>query len=165
MGDQFYQDDSSRHDTDKCLNCRPAKCCSYMSMEIDAPDDLSDYENMLWYIAHQNIHLYVVDDEWFLNVLNKCNFLGENNMCQIYDRRPSICREHSVEGCEYGADFEDFGYDHYFSTFAELEDYIWQKFGKRFVKELKPPKGMKNKLKIRLPHQNKKNTNEAMALH
>ncbi|MFZ4713441.1 MAG: YkgJ family cysteine cluster protein [Bacteriovoracaceae bacterium] len=133
----------------KCDRCLPAKCCSYVSMELDKPEELADYENLLWYVAHNNIHVYISEKRWYMNIVNRCNFLGEDNRCTIYERRPQICRDYSLDGCEYDATEADYGYDQYFENFDQLEMYIWKKFGKRYVKDAPLPVGYKPTIKAK----------------
>lgn len=134
----------------KCDRCLPAKCCTYVSFEIDKPEELSDYENLLWYVAHTGVELYIHKKSWYMNVLNRCEFLGADNRCTAYERRPQICREYSLEECEYEANQDAYEYEEYFKNFSELENYVWKKYGKRFVKDSPRPVGLKLKTNKRI---------------
>ena len=60
------------------------------------------------------------DDDWYLLVHTKCKHLGEDNLCQIYDTRPQICRDYTTENCEYE---DDWTYEKYFETPEQVEEY------------------------------------------
>ena len=101
----------------KCGRCT-ALCCSYYALEIDAPDEPEDFENLRWYILHEDTHLFVDDDAWYLQVFRKCQWL-DGNKCGRYDDRPTICREYSDELC----DADGVQSDLVFRSIEELEAY------------------------------------------
>ncbi|MFO7711212.1 MAG: YkgJ family cysteine cluster protein [Candidatus Woesearchaeota archaeon] len=83
----------------KCLMC--GKCCQYISIAIDEPEDHDDYDEIVWYLMHHNIRVYIDDDEdWYVEVRTDCKALGEDGLCQMYEERPTVCREHDPEECE-----------------------------------------------------------------
>ncbi|RKZ05445.1 YkgJ family cysteine cluster protein [bacterium] len=104
-----------------CKDCIPAKCCMYYSVEIDEPESTEDYDDMLWIIAHKDTEIYVNEGRWFVMVRNSCRFYDPEKGCLIYPKRPRICREHSIEDCEY---FSDYDFDLHFHSYEELERYI-----------------------------------------
>lgn len=106
----------------KCAKCLPAKCCRYISLEIDKPINKRDYDDMLWFLAHENISIYLEGKKWYLMVHNHCTFLDpKKNACKIYDKRPKMCREHSVEDCEFDSDYE---FDEHFKSYDELKRWL-----------------------------------------
>lgn len=110
---------------DLCSQCRPAKCCMYFSLEIDPPENKRDYDDFLWFLAHENVSLYLWDGDWYLMVHNKCKYLDlESNLCTIYDTRPKMCREHETEDCEFDSDYE---FDEHFKTYDELKQWMKKK--------------------------------------
>jgi len=78
-----------------CEEC-DAMCCRYFALEIDAPEDADDFEDLRWYLLHENSWIWVENDEWFLQIDQQCRYLGKDNRCQIYETRPKICREYGV---------------------------------------------------------------------
>ena len=66
-----------RNQQSLCDHCLPAKCCLYFALEIDTPTSKEDFEDMLWYIAHEKIEIFVEDKKWYLKVLNRCRMLNE----------------------------------------------------------------------------------------
>jgi Fe-S-cluster containining protein len=108
----------------KCEECG-AKCCKYLAMEIDKPVDKEDYDKIRWYLLHKNVHVFIDHEEdWCVEFESECGELGENDMCQSYERRPRVCRAHGHgEDCEFHGDGED---PHIvkFSTVKEFEEYL-----------------------------------------
>ncbi len=78
-----------------CHRC-VALCCRYYALEIDAPEDEEDFEQLKWYLIHGKSWVWADDGEWFLQVDEDCRFLGPQNECRIYDKRPKICREYGM---------------------------------------------------------------------
>jgi len=101
----------------KCGGCT-ALCCSYFALEIDAPEEPADFENLRWYIIHQGVNIFVDDGVWFLQIFRKCTWL-EGNRCGRYDDRPQICREYSDELCDRDGAESDLT----FRSIEELEAY------------------------------------------
>jgi len=106
----------------QCAQCLPAKCCRYFSLEVDTPVDKRDYDDLLWMLAHQQVSVYVDDGAWYLMVHTQCNFLDtDTNLCKIYDTRPEMCREHSVDDCEWHGPY---GFEHHFKSYDEFMAYL-----------------------------------------
>ena len=104
----------------QCVECG-ARCCRYFALEIDEPDCREEYEKIRWYLAHEKTWVFTDDGTWYLMVLNPCAYLGEDNLCTIYDRRPRICREHSHDNCERDSDLF---YDELFTSMEEFERWL-----------------------------------------
>ena len=85
-----------------CSGCN-AKCCRYVATEIDTPEDMGDYENILWYLCHKDIEVFINDDLWYIQFNTDCKNLDKNGKCLIYDKRPEICKNLKIDNCErYG---------------------------------------------------------------
>ena len=110
-----------------CVDCG-ARCCKYYALEIDEADCPEEYEKIRWYLAHENTWVFIDSDKWYLLVNNKCRFLGRDSMCTIYDRRPSVCRDHDRTDCE--RDDSPF-YDVLFKGMKEFEAYL-EDIGERY---------------------------------
>lgn len=110
-----------------CKKC-DARCCKYFALQIDTPKAKDEFENIRWYIAHKGVSIYVDKRKWFMEIKNKCAFLGDDNKCTIYDKRPLICREHSTKDCEFIAG--DFEHDHVFNKVKEFDEYLDNRFKK-----------------------------------
>jgi len=78
-------------------------CCTYVALEIDEPETVKEATQVLWYLYHDAISVYVEDDDWLIQLESRCQHLGDDNRCQIYERRPEICRAYDEKTCEVNA--------------------------------------------------------------
>jgi Fe-S-cluster containining protein len=85
-----------------CLSC--ALCCSYVAVEIDGPAKLKGATEILWYLYHPGVSVYVDEGEWMVQFETRCQHLLPDRRCGIYETRPPICREYDEVGCEVNAD-------------------------------------------------------------
>ena len=90
-------------DNDTCLKC--GGCC--ISVGIWYP--LKDINNDLltWHLYHGATIIYTSDEHVYgVEYPIKCKHLTKDNLCAIFDNRPSICRENktllSLRGCVMG---------------------------------------------------------------
>lgn len=85
-----------------CLTC--ALCCTYVAVEIDAPLSVRAATDILWYLYHGGVSIYVDDDGWMVQIDTRCRHLGEDNKCGVYENRPPMCRSYDEKSCEVNAD-------------------------------------------------------------
>jgi hypothetical protein len=111
----------------KCSFCKGSKCCSYFTQQIDTPRKKSDFQTLLWQIAHRDIEIYKDEDGWFLIINNSCNFILAGGGCAIYDERPTICREYDNDWCEYDEPAED-NFKLHFTNYKSLLKYCKKRF-------------------------------------
>ena len=78
-----------------------ARCCRYITVQIPAPKDKRDLEELSWFLAHRDISVYVESRRWHLVVRTPCKYLTDENLCAVYSERPEVCRDYSTEHCEY----------------------------------------------------------------
>lgn len=105
-------------DEKNCTAC--GLCCSYVAIEIDGPATVKQATQLLWYVYHEGVSLYVNDEEWMVQFDTTCVHLQPDYRCGIYDTRPHICREFSEQDCEVntGDDGKTF------FTAGEFMDYL-----------------------------------------
>jgi len=111
-----------------CEGCG-ARCCKYVVMEIDVPEDLNDFENIRWYVAHENVNVFVEDDgSWNIEFLTPCSYLTKEDICSIHEdfvtgkiKRPDICRNFSTDQCPYHNDYEEL---YRFTKMEDVDMYI-----------------------------------------
>ncbi len=120
--------------SDQCSRCLPAACCMYYAFEIDRPETRKDYESLLWKLAHKLTSIYIYRKKWYLMIHTRCNFLNQQNKCDIYEQRPYLCREHSTANCEFSD--SDYGFSEHFRSYDELLVYIRKNTGFRFKNKL-----------------------------
>jgi Fe-S-cluster containining protein len=113
----------------KKVHCRHCTglCCRYFALPIETPTARSDYDDIRWYLSHQNTEVFVEDGDWYLNVINPCRHLAADHTCANYDRRPKICRTYKIDDCDLTSD--DYGYELHFTSDRQIEDYMKGKFG------------------------------------
>ena len=90
-----------------CEGC--SRCCRYVAMEIDAPEDKKDFEQMRWFLLHKNVWIFIDnDDSWNIQFNTPCDELDSRGLCKIYETRPQICRDYSSKTCERWGDGDSF---------------------------------------------------------
>jgi uncharacterized protein len=85
-----------------CLSC--SLCCHYVAVEIDGPETVRGATEMLWYLYHPGVSVYVDEGEWMVQFETRCQHLLPDKRCGIYETRPPICRQYDEVGCEVNAD-------------------------------------------------------------
>jgi Fe-S-cluster containining protein len=105
-----------------------AKCCTYFCFQIDEPDTYSEFEDVRWYLCHENISVHIDEGDWYISIQNRCKMLMDDLRCRIYEDRPLICRKYSHDQCDHTEG--DYGYDALFETPEELEKYARKQLGK-----------------------------------
>jgi len=103
-----------------CNHCT-AKCCKYFALPIETPTTRQDFDYIRWYLLHGDATVFIEDADWYLLVHTRCKHLQSDNRCGIYETRPQICRDYTIEDCEYE---DDYVYDHYFETSEQVEEYV-----------------------------------------
>jgi len=102
-----------------CSYCT-AKCCRYFAMPIETPTTWKDFDDVRWYLAHDQTSVFVEEGSWYLLVSTTCKYLGHGNRCDIYEDRMRICRKYTTANCEYD---DDSVYDKFFETPEQLWEY------------------------------------------
>ncbi|MFP4353600.1 MAG: YkgJ family cysteine cluster protein [Phycisphaerae bacterium] len=136
-----------------CAKCN-AKCCRYFCFEIDAPEDVDEFEDVRWFLLHEGISVHVDEGDWYISIMNPCRHIGQDNRCGIYEDRPLICRKYSQDNCDAtGGDYE---YEEFFETAEQLEAYARKKLGKKFDKKRdKARRKLQPKMKVKLTAKDK----------
>jgi Fe-S-cluster containining protein len=111
-----------------CEHCT-AVCCRYIALPIDKPRTRRDFDDLRWYLMHENISIFVEQGDWYIQFYTRCRNLQADNRCGIYPTRPEICREYQAGDCDYCGG--DYGYEHWFTDAAQIEAYAGQRFALR----------------------------------
>ena len=107
-----------------CSECS-GLCCRYFALPIDNPDERKDFENIRWYLLHENVTVFVEKGQWYIGVANRCKMLQPDNRCGIYHTRPKVCRGYSTDNCDYhGGEYE---FEMLFTSAEQLERYAKEK--------------------------------------
>jgi Fe-S-cluster containining protein len=124
-----------------CSRCS-GLCCRYFALPIDKPEDWKDFDDIRWYLCHENVTVFVEDGDWYLNVINRCKYLDGGSSCEIYDMRPRICRKYDTDGCDLTGD--GYEYELHFTDDRQVEDYMRKKFGEKVFNKLQKKKSKRN---------------------
>ena len=117
-----------------CNECNGA-CCKEICVGIDEPKTIDDWEEIRWMVAHENIAVYVdEEDDWLVEIQTNCSKLDSKNQCIIYGKRPLICKDHKLDTCVKNADEE--GEKLRFNTIEEVEAHIEKVVKPKFQKDL-----------------------------
>jgi Fe-S-cluster containining protein len=117
-----------------CEQCS-ALCCRYFALPVDNPTCRHDYDNIRWYLLHENVTIFVEEGQWYIGIANRCKMLEPDNRCGIYDTRPKVCRGYSTDNCEYhGGDYE---FEALFTSAEQLETYAKEKLTEQREKNRK----------------------------
>lgn len=108
-----------------CEQCA-GLCCRYIALPLDTPETLKDFEDVRWYLAHEGISVFVEKGDWYINIATRCKFLNKDNLCEIYEHRPKICRGYKEDNCDFHSG--DYGYEMHFTSIEELEEYLAKRF-------------------------------------
>jgi uncharacterized protein len=96
-------------------------CCRYFAFEIAKPRTRRDFEDIRWYLLHEDSAVFVEDGEWYLQINRKCRALLPDNRCAIYETRPPICRAYKAKDCDWHA--AEYDYDHLFCEPEQIMAY------------------------------------------
>ncbi len=119
----------------QCEKCT-GLCCRYFALPIETPETREDYDDIRWYLSHEDISVFVEDGDWYLSVGRKCRHLSEkNHKCLIYDRRPKICRKYRHVNCD--AVVGEYDYELHFTSDREMDEYIRIKFDNNVTEKRK----------------------------
>ena len=67
-----------------CEHCTAA-CCRYIAVPIDTPKNKRDFDDMRWYVIHENIAVFVEDGDWYIQIHNPCRNI---HWYRIFDNIP-----------------------------------------------------------------------------
>jgi Fe-S-cluster containining protein len=114
-------------------------CCRYFALPIDNPDTAKDFDDIRWYLCHENVVVFVEKRQWYVGILNRCKHLLDDNRCGIYENRPDICRGYSTKDCDYHGG--DYGFSKLFTSAEQLREYAIKRLKRQG--RWKPKKGDK----------------------
>ena len=110
-----------------CSQCA-GLCCRYFALPIDNPDCAKDFDNIRWYLLHENVTIFVEKKQWYIGVANRCKVLQPDNLCGVYETRPRVCRGYSTGNCDYhGGEYE---FELLFTSAEQLVKYAGETLAK-----------------------------------
>ena len=118
-----------------CNKCT-GLCCRYFALPTETPEDKEDYDDIRWYLCHEDITVFVEDGDWYLNVKNKCAHLSDKDYkCDIYKTRQKKCKGYKTNDCDMIEG--EYDYELHFVNDKQMEEYIKIKFGNNKTEKAK----------------------------
>lgn len=117
-----------------CEHCTGV-CCKYVALPIEIPTTARDFDDIRWYLMHENMTVFVEEGDWYVQFATPCRNLQADNRCGIYETRPAICRGYKAGDCDYESGDHD--YEHLFTRPEHIEAYAAQRRKKRTGKKKK----------------------------
>ena len=74
---------------------------------ITKPRTKEEIDELAWQLRYDTIRVFIREHRWYLMTEGRCIYLTSENLCSIYERRPSICRRHNPPECERYGKFYD----------------------------------------------------------
>jgi len=111
-----------------CEQC-VALCCRYYAFQIEKPRTKRDFDDIRWYLLHEDTIVFVEDGDWYLQVNRKCKALRPDNRCAVYENRPAICRTYKTGTCDWHGD--EYDYQELFTEPEQLARYAKEYLAKR----------------------------------
>lgn len=89
-----------------CQGC--VRCCTYVAVEVDAPDAPWQYDQYVWLLHHKNIWMYVEKgNHWYVQFETVCNQLTPTGQCRIHGEHPVLCKQYDARACERRGELSD----------------------------------------------------------
>lgn len=108
-------------DPDPCRGC--SDCCEYVTVNISAPRTFKDFDEIVWFLMHENIWVFIDDEnDWYLQFNTRCTELRADQRCGFYPHRPRICRDYDVTDCTTYAEGDP--HTHLFTAPGEFLTYV-----------------------------------------
>ncbi|MFH0982092.1 MAG: YkgJ family cysteine cluster protein [Planctomycetota bacterium] len=109
-----------------CEHCT-AVCCKYIALPMDRPTSPRDFNDIRWYLMHEDVSVFIEDGDWYVQFATRCRNLTLDNRCEIYETRPQICHEYKAGECDYESGPHD--YQQLFTRPEHIDAYAtaWKK--------------------------------------
>lgn len=104
-----------------CVGC--SKCCRYVTIHIDEPEDKEDWDSIRWYVLHENVIVFLDNEgDWLVEFATPCEKLNADGSCSIYKDRPQVCRDYDPDNCENHGEGES--YTVIFRNLEDVDEYL-----------------------------------------
>lgn len=127
-------------------------CCRYFALPIDNPKTARQYDDIRWYLCHENVVIFIEKKQWYIGIMSRCKNLLPDNRCGIYHTRPEICREYTTDNCDYHGG--EYNFERLFTSAEQLQRYAEEKLKKagrgRIKKDIRHRPALNNLPQLRL---------------
>lgn len=93
--------ESTRDQFTICTQDCGARCCRYITIEINPPRAQRDWDEMRWWLAHEGVVVSKDEDGWNVHVETRCQNLRADNACAIYPHHMDTCESYDAKTCEF----------------------------------------------------------------
>ena len=149
-----------------CDSCA-GLCCRYFALPIDNPSTAREYDDIRWYLCHENVCVFIEEKQWYIGISNRCKHLLGDNRCGIYATRPEVCREYATDNCDFHGG--EYNFEKLFTSAEQLRVYAEEKLKeaaeKRRKRKRAAAKGKQKRptLKVNLRRMRRGSNGEAVA--
>ena len=89
-----------------CAGCQ--RCCTYVAVEVDAPDVPWMYDQYVWLLYHKGVWMYVEKgNKWFVQFETVCEKLAPSGACNVHGSHPVLCKSYDARTCERRGELSD----------------------------------------------------------
>jgi len=89
-----------------CAGCQ--RCCTYVAVEVDAPDAPWMYDQYVWLLYHKGVWMYVEKgNKWFVQFETVCEKLAPSGACNVHGSHPVLCKDYDARTCERRGELSD----------------------------------------------------------
>ena len=110
----------------ECFKCK-GLCCKYITIDVEAPREPEDWDEIRWFLLHKNVVIYKTDDEknWRSEFQTSCDYLDDvSNKCMKYEIRPDVCKDYALDECGKLDEMSPEGCEIYMETEEDLRRYL-----------------------------------------
>jgi Fe-S-cluster containining protein len=111
-----------------CTQHCGARCCRYITVGIPAPKSVDDWDEVRWWLAHEEVMVTHDDDGWMVHFRTRCQNLKADNACAVYPDHMLCCQAYDPTDCEYTGEVP---FDVQFLKQTDLADYLERRRLKR----------------------------------
>ena len=84
-----------------CTQDCGARCCRYITIEVDTPRARRDWDEVRWWLAHEGVIVSKDEDGWNVHVETRCSNLRDDGACAIYPHHMDTCENYDATTCEF----------------------------------------------------------------
>lgn len=79
-----------------------SECCAYVSVYLDPPRSKTAFDEIRWFLAHENVSVYRDHDkQWIVEFKTPCSYMNPDNTCASYETRPEVCAKYAPDICTF----------------------------------------------------------------
>ena len=141
-----------------CAGCQ--RCCTYVAVEVDAPDAPWMYDQYVWLLYHKGVWMYVEKgNRWYVQFETVCEKLAPSGACNVHGSHPALCKDYDARNCERRGELSDitarfFDGDDLVRWLSEKRPAHYKRYRAWYEKQhapTEPPKGPVERIRYEMP--------------